>query len=120
MMPGLMRLSLDALLSKLIFLAVFSMMQLYRSVAAIFGVLPVAPATADAGGALLRRTYDSTAWWYDLLDYPWERIYRNWRPLLAGDLTGNVLDLGVGTGRNLAFFPAVARVVGLDISPVSS
>ena len=29
---------------------------------------------------LLQAKYNVTAWFYDLLDYPWERLYRRWRP----------------------------------------
>jgi hypothetical protein len=31
-----------------------------------------------------------------MLDYPWERQYRHWRPRLVGDLHGEVLEAGVG------------------------
>ncbi len=64
----------------------------------------------------LRRKYGWTAGWYDILDAPWERIYRGWRPLLAGDLRGRIMEAGVGTGRNLSCYSADDRVVGLDLS----
>jgi ubiquinone/menaquinone biosynthesis C-methylase UbiE len=102
----------EALLCNAIFWLVYSMMRIYRLTASVVPAVP----TVAAGSALMRRTYNRTAHWYDLLDYPWEREYRTWRPLLAGDLTGSVLDLGVGTGRNLAHFCAGARVTGVDIS----
>ncbi len=35
-----------------------------------------------------------TAWFYDILDYPWERQYRHWRPQLVGDIHGEVLEAG--------------------------
>lgn len=64
----------------------------------------------------LQRTYRWTALFYDLLDYPWERQYRKWRPRLLGDLHGDVLEAGVGTGHNLTAYPADARVTGIDLS----
>ncbi len=64
----------------------------------------------------LRRKYRWTAGWYDILDAPWERKYRRWRPLLAGDLRGRMLEAGVGTGRNLSHYSAGERVVGMDLS----
>ncbi len=36
----------------------------------------------SAENAFLQAKYDWTALFYDILDYPWERIYRNWRPAL--------------------------------------
>ncbi len=32
-------------------------------------------------------------------------------------LSGAILDAGIGTGRNMPFYPAVATVVGIDLSP---
>jgi ubiquinone/menaquinone biosynthesis C-methylase UbiE len=66
----------------------------------------------------LRAKYRFTGRLYDILDYPWERQYRRWRPALVGDLQGRVLEAGVGTGRNLAYYPAEAEVTGIDLSPV--
>lgn len=64
----------------------------------------------------LERKYRATSWLYDVLDYPWERKYRHWRPRLVGDVTGRVLEAGVGTGRNLTHYPADADVTGIDLS----
>ena len=55
---------------------------------------------------------------YDLLDLPFERSrYRALRPLLFRGLAGRLLDAGIGTGRNCAFYPPAAIVSGIDISP---
>ncbi len=67
--------------------------------------------------ASLRARYRFTGLVYDILDVPWERIYRRWRPQLVGDLAGTILEAGVGTGRNLPFYRG-QRVVGLDLSEV--
>lgn len=54
---------------------------------------------------------------YDLLDLAFERRrYRALRPLLFRDLAGRLLDAGIGTGRNCAFYPPAAVVSGIDIS----
>jgi demethylmenaquinone methyltransferase/2-methoxy-6-polyprenyl-1,4-benzoquinol methylase len=63
------------------------------------------------------RKYRVASWFYDVLDYPWERQYRRWRPSLLGDVSGRVLEAGVGTGRNLRHYSAQANVTGLDLSP---
>jgi ubiquinone/menaquinone biosynthesis C-methylase UbiE len=55
---------------------------------------------------------------YDLLDLPFERSrYRAIRPLLFRGMQGNLLDGGIGTGRNCEFYPPAAIVSGIDISP---
>jgi len=62
--------------------------------------------------------YRRIARFYDLLDLPLERKrHRPLRPLMFQGLSGHILDAGVGTGRNFAFYPPGATVVGLDISP---
>lgn len=62
--------------------------------------------------------YQRIAAWYDLLDRPFERRrYRALRPLLFEDLHGRLLDAGIGTGRNCAYYPPDAVVSGIDLSP---
>jgi ubiquinone/menaquinone biosynthesis C-methylase UbiE len=62
--------------------------------------------------------YERIAFLYDVLDLPFEyKRYRYLRPLLFQGLSGHILDAGVGTGRNIPFYPAGARVVGIDLSP---
>ncbi|MFV1993579.1 MAG: class I SAM-dependent methyltransferase, partial [Acidiferrobacterales bacterium] len=64
----------------------------------------------------LQKKYNITANFYDFLDYPWERIYRKWRPTLIGDLRGKILEAGVGTGRNLEFYHEDVELVGIELS----
>lgn len=64
----------------------------------------------------LQKKYNVTAYFYDVLDYPWERIYRKWRPKLVGDLRGKILEVGVGTGRNLEIYHEDVELVGIDLS----
>jgi ubiquinone/menaquinone biosynthesis C-methylase UbiE len=65
---------------------------------------------------LLQTKYSVTADFYDILDYPWERIYRKWRPALVGDLRGKILEAGVGTGRNLEFYHEDVELTGIELS----
>jgi ubiquinone/menaquinone biosynthesis C-methylase UbiE len=67
--------------------------------------------------ALNRQRYAVTAWFYDILDYPWELQYRKWRPELLRDVTGEVLEAGVGTGRNLKHYQASVNLTAVDFSP---
>lgn len=64
---------------------------------------------------LLELKYDITAWFYDILDYPWERQYRHWRPQLVGDIRGEALEVGVGTGRNLRWYDSGVNLVAIDL-----
>lgn len=64
----------------------------------------------------LQAKYGLTALFYDILDYPWERIYKKWRPALLEDIRGHVLEAGVGTGRNLEHYHESVDLVGLDLS----
>lgn len=51
-------------------------------------------------------------------DLPFEYgRYRHIRPRLFEGLSGRILDAGVGTGRNIPFYPADATVIGIDLSP---
>ena len=62
--------------------------------------------------------YRRIAPFYDLLDGPFERKrYSALRPLLFQNLGGRLLDAGIGTGRNCAYYPPEAIVSGIDISP---
>ncbi|HTO84042.1 MAG TPA: class I SAM-dependent methyltransferase [Methylomirabilota bacterium] len=71
----------------------------------------------DSGAPNIAR-YDRIAPLYDLLDLPFERSrYRALRPLMFQGLGGRLLDAGVGTGRNCAYYPPGAIVFGIDTSP---
>ena len=66
--------------------------------------------------------YQRVAPLYDLLDLPFEYgRYRALRRRTFEGLSGAILDAGIGTGRNMPFYPAGApgdaTVVGIDPSP---
>ena len=64
------------------------------------------------------KTYDRIARLYDILDLPFEHgRYKPLRRILFDGLNGDLLDTGVGTGRNFPFYPKGARVIGIDLSP---
>ncbi len=65
-----------------------------------------------------KRPYTAIPRFYDLLDLPFE--YGRYRPLrrvLFADTTGEILDAGIGTGRNMAFYPPNEKITGIDLSP---
>ncbi len=62
--------------------------------------------------------YRHIATFYDLLDLPFEYSrYRALRIELFAGLNGTLLDAGVGTGRNMPYYPKAAKTVGIDLSP---
>ena len=63
------------------------------------------------------RTYDRIAPLYDLLDGIYEHAWkRRLREQLFAHANGRILDVGVGTGCNIPFYPEGAKVVGIDMS----
>lgn len=63
-------------------------------------------------------TYKRIARFYDLLDLPFEYFrYRQLRQMLFAGLSGRILDAGVGTGRNMAYYPRSASLTAIDVSP---
>ncbi|WP_307849754.1 class I SAM-dependent methyltransferase [Qaidamihabitans albus] len=68
--------------------------------------------------ARIRSEYDSYAPRYDLETSWYDRLMlgdgRSWA---CSQARGDVLEVAVGTGRNLPFYPPGARVTGIDLSP---
>ena len=61
--------------------------------------------------------YRRIAPFYDLLDLPFEVLrYRPLRRMLFSGLSGSILEAGVGTGRNMPFYPPGATITGFDAS----
>jgi ubiquinone/menaquinone biosynthesis C-methylase UbiE len=71
-----------------------------------------------AGDRTRRSAYERIAPIYDLLDGLYEAVWkRRLRAEAFAGLRGRILDAGVGTGRNMPFYPAGARMLGVDASP---
>ena len=68
---------------------------------------------------LARRRYDRVARLYDYVEAPVESLaFRRWRELLWSGVRGKeILEVGVGTGKNIPFYPAAAQVTAIDLSP---
>ncbi|MCL7412656.1 MAG: methyltransferase domain-containing protein [ANME-2 cluster archaeon] len=62
--------------------------------------------------------YNRISYVYDLMEFMVEFLkFGKWRRLMLSDMGGRVLDMGVGTGKNLEYYPGDCTVVGIDISP---
>lgn len=65
-----------------------------------------------------RRRYQRVALFYDLMESPMEGLkFSSWRAKLRDRIAGKLaLEAGVGTGKNLPYYPAGVRVAAIDIS----
>jgi phosphatidylethanolamine/phosphatidyl-N-methylethanolamine N-methyltransferase len=68
---------------------------------------------------LTRKRYDRLAPFYDLLEKPLETLqFAEWRARLGERLSGDrILEVGVGTGKNIRYYRQGAKVTAIDISP---
>ena len=54
---------------------------------------------------------------YDALEWPVEKLlFGKWRKKVISAAKGNILEVGVGTGKNLPYYSKNAKVTGIDIS----
>lgn len=69
--------------------------------------------------ALTRARYDRLAPLYDILEWLPERTrFSHWRARLWRHIPpGHLLEVGVGTGKNMPHYPSEASVTAVDISP---
>lgn len=64
-----------------------------------------------------KKRYDRWAGIYDFMEQFFERLaFNQWRSQLLAHASGNICEMGIGTGRNLAFYPPDSKVTGFDIS----
>ncbi len=65
----------------------------------------------------VRYRYNRNAPLYDFMERGIERRrFSAWRRDMFAALNGRVLEVGVGTGKNLQYYPAGCDVTGIDIS----
>jgi len=61
--------------------------------------------------------YDRYSAFYDIVEWPLERFwFSRWRKKVVSNLKGNVLEVGVGTGKNLKYYSDDAKVTAIDLS----
>ena len=74
--------------------------------------------TASDPTAAVRAGFDRIASVYDLVEAPLELCARSWRRAQWATVGAErVLDVGVGTGKSIASYPAGAHVTAIDVSP---
>ncbi len=66
----------------------------------------------------VRRKYDRVASFYDSVEFFAESgLFRKIRRETVSPLSGKILEVGVGTGKNLRYYSRKAEVTAIDISP---
>ena len=74
--------------------------------------------SADARSERRRRYWDKQAPKYDKQVAFFERrLFGDGRQWVCSQATGDVLEVAIGTGRNLPFYPEGIRLTGTDFSP---
>jgi ubiquinone/menaquinone biosynthesis C-methylase UbiE len=66
----------------------------------------------------VRRSYDAIADRYDeYVGYAEQILLGNGRHWVGAQAHGDVLEIGVGTGRNFPFYAPDVRLTGIDLTP---
>ena len=60
--------------------------------------------------------YNRIAPIYDWVEALAEISFKPWREKLWANARGNILEVGIGTGKNLPYHPRGARVIGVDLA----
>ena len=73
----------------------------------------------DRATAQTRRRYDRLSRYYNLMEWAAERrAFQAWRRQVWSLVKGRqILEVGVGTGKNIPFYPEDAHVIAVDLSP---
>src|SRR5215213_10296703 len=73
---------------------------------------------SDQRAQRLRRHWDKHARTYDKQMAFWERrLFGDGRHWVCAQASGEVLEVAIGTGRNLPYYPQGIRLTGVDFSP---
>jgi phosphatidylethanolamine/phosphatidyl-N-methylethanolamine N-methyltransferase len=74
--------------------------------------------TDDKNTETVRSRYNRIAPLYDLMEGLVEKSrYSRWRELLWGKVEGSdILEIGVGTGKNFPYYPPNAEITAIDLS----
>ncbi len=80
--------------------------------------LPAPPPVQDPATALTRARYQRISAIYDRMEGLMERRSRPWREKVLQFAYGpRVLEVGVGTGKNMEFWPKDCKVTAIDLTP---
>lgn len=74
---------------------------------------------AQRGKQHTRSRYDLIAPLYNFMEWPIEQlVFKQWRKELWDQIRGpQVLEIGVGTGKNIPYYPEKIELTAMDLSP---
>jgi ubiquinone/menaquinone biosynthesis C-methylase UbiE len=64
----------------------------------------------------IKKRYNRVALMYDFLDLPMETFFSKWRKKMLREASGKTLEVGVGTGNNIPYYPKDVELTGIDFS----
>lgn len=78
----------------------------------------VVPDVDERATVVTRARYQRLSRFYDLMEILPERRFRPWREKVWALVQGpHVLEVGVGTGKNMSFWPRHLHLTGIDLTP---
>ncbi|HKZ01694.1 MAG TPA: methyltransferase domain-containing protein [Pyrinomonadaceae bacterium] len=79
---------------------------------------PAAKYVDNEATALTRARYERISPIYDRIEWLMERRFRPWRQKIWQFVHGpRVLEVGVGTGKNMEFWPLNCKITAIDLTP---
>jgi phosphatidylethanolamine/phosphatidyl-N-methylethanolamine N-methyltransferase len=66
--------------------------------------------------AVTKARYNRIARIYDLMETMSEKRFKPWRAKLWAHARGDILEVGVGTGKNFPYHPRGVKVIGIDLA----
>ena len=64
----------------------------------------------------IKKRYNRVAVVFDLLEKPMESFSSSWRKEIVKEVYGKVLEVGVGTGKNIPYYDPSLEIVAIDFS----
>jgi ubiquinone/menaquinone biosynthesis C-methylase UbiE len=78
--------------------------------------LPIKP--DESANTLTRNRYQRISAWYDRMERMSEKRFAPWRAELWSKVRGPyVLEVGVGTGKNIPYYPSGVHATAVDLTP---
>jgi len=71
----------------------------------------------STGTEIIKKRYNRYSRFYDIFELPMEKFFAKVRPDLTRYARGNILEIGVGTGKNLKYYSDDVQVTAIDLSP---
>ncbi|MCK9270831.1 MAG: methyltransferase domain-containing protein [Bacteroidales bacterium] len=64
----------------------------------------------------IKKRYNRIAGLYDMMEAPMEGMFSKWRKQMLKDASGKTLEVGIGTGKNIPYYPENVDLTGIDFS----